>query len=63
MKKDIKNAKIKKELLNSILGSRMKFENKMRTMELLVQLFRKELGDFYLSDNDLEDKDNLNRSM
>ena len=63
MKKDIKKAKIKEDLLNLILGSRMKFEKKMLTMKLLDQLFRKELGVFYLSDKELEDKDILNRSM
>lgn len=55
--------KIKKELLDEILDSKMEFNRKMRVMEMLDKLFRKKLGVIYLSDKEIEDNDIMNRSM
>jgi len=55
--------KIKETLLQEIENSRMKFNKKMKVMELLDKAFRKYLGVIYLSDTELEENDILSRSM
>ena len=57
------NTQLKDDILHEITHSNMSFERKMKVMKLLDQAFRKYLGVFYLSDQELEDNDILNRSM
>ena len=61
MKED--NRKIRDDLLDEITNSNMTFERKMKLMRLLDKAFRKYLGIIYLSDEELERNDFLNRSM
>jgi hypothetical protein len=58
-----KNKKIREDLLHEITNSNMTFERKMKLMRLLDKAFRKYLGTIYLSDEELERNDFLNRSM
>ena len=57
------NKKIREDLLHEITNSNMTFERKMKLMRLLDKAFRKFLGTIYLSDEELERNDFLNRSM
>jgi hypothetical protein len=57
------NKKIREDLLHEITNSNMTFERKMKLMRLLDKAFRKYLGTIYLSDEELERNDFLNRSM
>lgn len=57
------NELLKKELLKEISTSKMTFERKITVMKLLDQAFREYMGVIYLSDEELEEKDMLNRSM
>jgi hypothetical protein len=54
---------LKDKIIGEIELSNMKFKRKMRLLKLLDQAFRKEMGVFYLSDEELESTDILNRSM
>ncbi len=57
------NARLKEDLINEITDSNMTFERKIKVMKLLDFAFRKYLGVIYLSNQELEDNDLLNRSM
>ncbi len=50
-------------LLEEIETSGIKLDSKLRLMELMDQAFRQHLGVFFLSDEELEQKDILNRSF
>ena len=54
---------LREELLKEILNSKMTFKRKMKIMHLMDQAFRQYLGVIYLSDEELERNDVLNRSM
>ncbi len=58
-----KKLKLKKDLLDEILDSRIAFGKKMKILKMLDKLFRKELGIIYLSDKELDNNDILNRSI
>ncbi len=60
---DESNIKLREEILNEILNSKMTINRKMIIMKLLDKAFRKYLGIIYLSDKELEKNDILNRSM
>ena len=51
------------KMIFEITNSNMSFQKKMKVLRLLDEAFRKYMGVFYLSDNELEDKDILIRSM
>jgi hypothetical protein len=55
--------KFKEQLTNEIVDSNMTLDRKLKVLKLLDQAFRKYLGTIYLSDQDLEEKDILFRSM
>ena len=57
------NKKIGEDLINEITNSNMSFKRKMKVLGLLDLAFRKYLGIIYLSDDELEKNDILNRSM
>ena len=58
-----KDQQLKKEILELVEDSNMKFNRKMKLLSLLDKAFRKHLGIIYLSDREIENKDILNRSM
>lgn len=55
--------KMKALLVQEITDSNMKFKRKMKVLKLLDQAFREYLGVIYLSDQEIEERDILNRSM
>lgn len=55
--------KLREDLLNEIINSNMTLQRKMKVLKLLDNAFRKYLGVIYLSDEELEQNDILNRSM
>ena len=55
--------KIREDILIEIYNSNMTLKRKMKIMELMDNTFRKYLGTIYLSDEELQKKDILNRSM
>ena len=55
--------KLKKELLREISDSRMTVQRKLKIMQLLDQAFRTYMGVIYLSDEELDERDILSRSM
>ena len=60
---DTRDQKLRDEILKVLLNSRMTHKNKMKIMELMDKAFRKYMGIIYLSDEEIESKDILNRSM
>lgn len=54
---------LRNALLEEIEGSGIKLDSKLRLMELMDKAFREQLGVFFLSDEELEQKDILNRSF
>lgn len=54
---------LRDELLEEIEASGIQLERKLRLMELMDKAFRQHLGVFFLSDEELEQKDILNRSF
>jgi len=57
------DTELAKKLIIEITDSNMTFQKKMKVLKLLDEAFRKHMGVFYLSDQELEDKDVLFRSM
>ena len=55
--------KLTESLVNEITDSNMSFTKKKAVLKLLDKAFRKHLGIIYLSNQELEDNDILNRSM
>ena len=54
---------LRSELLNEIENSGIRLEKKLRLMELMDKAFRQHLGTFFLSNEELEQRDILNRSF
>ena len=48
--------KLKQDLLNEVLNSKMSLQKKLKVMQLLDVAFRKYLGIIYLSDEELGEK-------
>ncbi len=58
-----KEQSLRNALIEEIEGSGIKLDSKLRLMELMDKAFREQLGVFFLSDEELEQKDILNRSF
>ena len=58
-----KENQVKDEIITLIENSRMKFETKLRLLELYDTALRQKVGAIFLNDKELEKKDILNRSM
>lgn len=54
---------LREELLNEITNSNMTITRKLKVMQLLDKAFRKYLDVMYLSDDEIQRKDILSRSM
>lgn len=58
-----KTDSLRKALIDEIEQSGMGLQRKLRIMELMDQAFREHLGVFFLTDEELEKRDILNRSF
>lgn len=57
------NKQLADDLINEIIDSKMSFNKKMVVLKLLDKAFRDYLGIIFLSNQELEENDILNRSM